>query len=801
MNLTSYGLSGLTTLVLASFLSADIAVAQESVIEEVTVTAQRREQSLNDVGISISAITGDQMVEMGIVNASEMANVTPGFVLTETQPTGIPIYTIRGVGFDDYSIGSNSTVGVYLDDVALPYPAMTKGVMFDVERIEVLKGPQGDLYGRNNTGGAINVISKKPTEEFEAGVSLDIGNFEYIRTDAYVSGALSEQFGARLAVTSTQQGEGWQESVSRPGDKLGEIDELGARLMLQWTPSDTVDITLNINGNTDKSDGQAAAVLELTTAAVPVNTQPGIATTNNPGLYPVLAFLADLPIDPGFAGFADVLQYSPASQDASRADWGLRPKRDNKNSGAGLTINWDINDSYALTSITGYRTYERTETQDWDGTPLALWDSFMDSEIDAMSQELRLSYDGGAGVTWIGGLYLSNDTVEDEFIGDVSNTGAGGGALGFNGFRTAYEQETDALGIFGHAEFEMGDSFRLTLGARYTEEDREYEGCTHDDGSGDISWIYNNVFLLSKPGFIPFDPGECLSIDGAAVNPLTGEIDNPLFREKISTDNFSGKVGLDWFASDDVLVYGSISSGFKSGGYNGSPVNDWSAMTAYKEETLTAYELGTKATLADGAMQLNAAAFFYDYEDKQTLDSVDTLFGPLIRLTNVPKSEVQGLEIEWNWLATEALDIKLAAMFLDSEVIEYTDFYGADLAGRELPQTPGMQYSGIVSYDVELSNGMGLRFATDFNYSDDYSTILSDAGGLVFYDQMLAESWFVMNGRVTLISAEDTWRLSLWGKNIGDEFYQPSKNWGNDMIFGLAGKVRTYGVNFTYNWF
>ncbi|MDJ0917005.1 MAG: TonB-dependent receptor [Woeseiaceae bacterium] len=800
MKLKKHQPAGLAAVLLTSLLAADLAIAQDSVLDEVTVTAQRREQNLNDVGISISAITGDQMAEMGIVDATEMANITPGFVITETQPSGIPIYTIRGVGFDDYSIGSNSTVGVYLDDVALPYPVMTQGVMFDVERIEVLKGPQGDLYGRNNTGGAINIISKKPTQEFEAGVTLDAGNFEYFRTDAFVSGGLGDQLSARLAVTSTQQGEGWQESVSRPGDKLGEIDEVGARLLLRWTPSNTVDVTLNVNGNRDRSDGQAAFVQELTSAAVPVNFQPGVATTNNPTLYPVLAFLAELPLDPNFAGFADVLQYAPTSKDASLADWGTRPVRDNTNSGVGLTINWDINEAYGLTSITGYRRFERSEDQDWDGTPLAMWDSFMESDIDGVSQELRLSYNGGGSVTWVGGIYLSSDTVDDEFIGDVSNTGAGGGGLGFNAFRTAYEQETDALGVFGHAEFEFGDGFRLTLGARYTDETREWVGCTHDHG-GDIAWLYNNVFLLSQPGFVPFEPNECLSIDGSAVNPATGEIDNPLFREEIQTDNFSGKAGLDWFARDDVLVYVSISSGFKSGGYNGSPVNDWSAMTAYKEETLLAYELGTKATLADGAMQLNGAAFFYDYDDKQAYDSVDTLFGPLVRLTNVPKSEVQGLELEWNWLPTDALEIRLAAMFLDSEVIEYTDFYGEDLAGRELAQTPDLQYSGVVAYTVDLANKMTLRFATDFNYSDKYSTILGDAGDLVVYEDMIAEDWFVVNGRITLMSDDARWALALWGKNIGDEFYQPSKNWGNDMTFGMAGKVRTYGVSFEYNWF
>jgi iron complex outermembrane receptor protein len=773
-------------------------MANELALEEVVVTAQKREQNLNDVGISISAITGSQMKELGISDATEMAEFTPGLVLTETQPSGVPIYTIRGVGFDDYSVGSSSTVGVYVDEVALPYPTMTRGVMFDVARVEVLKGPQGTLYGRNSTGGAINFVSNMPGDEFEAGVSLDVGDDEYYKADVFVSGGLTDTLRGRLAVTTTQQDEGWQDSVST-GDKLGEKDELAGRVILQWDASDSVDVTFNAHGNTDKSDGPAAEVLGLTNTAVPVNTQPGLATTNDPTLYPVLAGLIGAELSPDFAGFADPLAYRANSSDPGQADWGLKPENDNTGYGGSVTLKWAIDDSYELVSISGYDKFERDEDQDWDGTPLGMWDSSMDSEIESFSQELRVNYEAGGDITWIAGLYYSTDTVEENVLGDVSNTGAGGGGLGFNAFSQKYDQDTDTVGVYGHAEWMLSDDFRLIVGGRYTDEERDWEGCTYDVG-GDISWLYNNIFGLSKPGGAAFEPNECLTIDGSAVDPETFQVANPVFKDDISTQNFSGKLGLDYFATEDVLVYGSISSGFKSGGFNGSPANDWSQLQPYDEETLYAYELGVKATLLDGAMQLNGAAFYYDYEDKQVIDTVDTLFGPLGKLTNVPESEIMGLELEWQWRPLLGLDLSLSATYLDSEVKDYVDFWGEDLQGRDLAQTPEFQYNGIAAYEFPVSDGLSMRAMVNFNYSDGYYTLLGDSGGTVNYDDMQVDDWFVTNARITLFPEDSKWEVSLWGKNLGDEYYQQSLNFSNDVTFAMTGMGRTYGVNMTYYW-
>lgn len=790
------------TLAVAVALAVPSAViAQEFTLEEIVVTAQKRAQNMNDVGVAISAFSGEQMKELGISNATDMAAHTPGLVLTETQPAGIPIYTIRGVGFDDISVSSSSTVGVYVDEVALPYPAMTRGMSFDVERIEVLKGPQGDLYGRNNTGGAINFVNNKPTEEFEAGVSVDYGRYDYTKVESYISGSLTDSVNGRLALNVTQQDD-WQESISSD-DEHGEKDEMAVRILLDWAASDNVNVLFNVHANRDKSDNQAAYAVRLHNFGAPVSKIPALGS--GPGYDDLLAGdYLKYAVWSGFAPteqtFIDISDSLRQDNDPRSADWSLKPERDNDAWGGSVTVNWDINDAYSLTSITAYDSFKRDETFDYDGTSYEIMDVMNDSEIESWSQEARITFDDGGDLTWITGIYLSNDTVGEEIRGFVGNTLAGGGGLGFNEYRQVYEQETDTRGIFGHAEWQFAEQFKAIAGIRYTHEEREWSGCTYD-ADGGLTFIYNNLLGYSKPGLIAFDNGDCLTIDGTSVDGVTGEVANHgVFSDSIVTENVSGKIGLDYTPTEDVLLYASIGTGFKSGGYNGNPANDYSQLEPYQEEELLAYEIGVKATLLEQTMQLNGALFYYDYRDKQVYDAVDTFFGPLANLTNIPRSTIQGGELELQWRPLQGLDVKLAASYLDSRVDEYSDFYGNDQEGKELPQTPQWQYNGIISYEFPLVDGLMMRATTDFSYSDSYYTLIGTADGTVDYDDMKVDNWWLVNARVGVESEDGTWAVAAWVKNLEDKFYQPCNNYGNDIVFGMAGMGRTYGVNFSYYW-
>ena len=236
-----------------------VALAQ---LEEVIVTAQKREQGVNDIGITVNAFDAVQIQNYGVQRPSDLEALVPGLTITNDQPAGVPVFTIRGVGFQNFSAGSSSTVGLYLDETNIPYSVLIGNALFDLERVEVLKGPQGDLYGRNTTAGQINFVSKKPADEFGAGVELSYGRFDLLDTVAYVTGPLSDRVNARLAASYIASGEGWQQSLSRPGDEIGELDEFGLRALFDIELTSAAQLLLNLHYYSNRSENIAGTTLE-----------------------------------------------------------------------------------------------------------------------------------------------------------------------------------------------------------------------------------------------------------------------------------------------------------------------------------------------------------------------------------------------------------------------------------------------------------------------------------------------------------------------------------------------------------
>ena len=273
-------------IVLAFILS--FGARADRMIEEVIVTAQKHSESANDVGITMNAFTGERLRDLGVLTPEDLALHTQGLTISDTAATGVPLYTIRGVGFQDYSTAASSTVGLYFDEAAIPYTVMSRGALFDVERVEVLKGPQGDLYGRNTTAGQINFVSNKPTEEFEAAITASYSSYQTFDVEAVVSGAISDNMQGRLAVKSITSGEGWQESLTRD-DELGEKDVQSIRAMLNIDLSDNAELLLTAQYTDDQSENSAPTAYS--------GTEIGL----NPFLAPYVA-LADyiLPTGPNF---------------------------------------------------------------------------------------------------------------------------------------------------------------------------------------------------------------------------------------------------------------------------------------------------------------------------------------------------------------------------------------------------------------------------------------------------------------------------------------------------------------------
>lgn len=784
-------------------------IASGQALEEIVVTAQKREQGANDIGITMNTFTGAQLKDLGFTSAEDMAMLTPGLTVNETAATGVPLYTIRGVGYQDYSTAASSTVGLYFDEVAVPYTVMSRGLMFDVERVEVLKGPQGDLYGRNTTAGQINFVSKKPTDELAAGITAGFGSYSTMDLEGFVSGGLSDTVRGRIAVRSIQSGEGWQKSTTRI-DELGELDTMAIRGLLEIDLGENANLLLNVHYVDDQSENRANTAYD--------GTLVGLSEFSNP-YQPLNEYRL-----PGGANFGETPPwYSTGNNEA--ADWtnsytsvqtgrtfALRPKRDNQLTGASATLNWDIG-GVTLTSITAIDQFDRVEANDWDGGFFNDSSNINTTDLSVFSQELRFS-GGDDDLNWIAGAYFSSDEMDEYYHYFMSDSVFGNGSIPWGAapfilspileLDTIYSQETDSAAVFGHMEWRFADDWRLTLGARYTSEERTWSGCTFSADDGTLAGFLNTLFgatlAAGDCGTIDDDPNSPNYIFGLLGTPNVNDAFH-VFTDTIKTDRWMGKVTLDYAVSDDVLLYGTISNGFKSGGFNGANSNTTLQLQPIRPEILTAYELGVKSTLADGTVQLNAAAFFYDYEDKQEQDRAVTFVGNISGLTNVPKSEITGAELDMQWIPADGWDVHLGVAILDTEITEWMAVDpGAsawptvvlrDVSGSTLPMSPDLQWSALVSKAWTLGNGKALDAAIDYAYTD------STTGGIQAADA--TEDYAVANARIGFGADDGKWRVLLWGRNITDEYYYPAAyNGGNGPFIRVNGLPRTWGVSLDY---
>lgn len=679
-------------------------------LEEVIVTAQKREQSFNDVGISVSALTGDDLAALRMNQPIDIAAQTPNLRINNIIANSIPNVTIRGVGLNDYATNNNPAAGIYIDEVYLVSPAMLSFQMHDLARVEVLKGPQGTLFGRNTTAGAVNFIANRPTEEFEAGATLEYGRFGYASGQGFVSGELAPGLSGRLSAQRIRQSDGHQTNRVN-GEDVGKIDSTAWRGLLQWQPTERLDFLLNVHGGKDDSD--------------------------------VFLIKIDNPFSAEDDGDRDVFS-SGASVDT---------RQDIDSEGFSLTANWEFAQQLTLTSISAWEELDRFHIEDRDATSLRQLDGYFDNAIEQFSQELRVSYLGDTWV-WIAGAFYGNDEVKTRDRFDAGDLLPLLGLDGFESLGNEYRQETDSAAAFIHTEWAVMEDWRLTSGLRYTDEKK----------------TFSDAFTYL--------------IGGGEEAPLF-----PAVRNEYTTDNLSGKIGLDYTGFENMLLYASVSKGFKSGGFQGQLTFEPSDLQPFDDETLWAYEAGTKLTLLEGSMQLNASFFFYDYEDMQFYGGIfDSPVGTLFGIANVGDSEVTGGEIELAWRATESLDVRLGLGLLDTEITR--SIVGGVAEGSELPNSPEVNVNGMIRYEQPLSAGLYFETIVDFNYQDD-----------VTFDivrqpvEAVEASYWLWNARAGIGTQTGEWKVSVWGKNLSDERYR-TQVLNSSVGYGESwGMPRTYGLS------
>ena len=775
-------------------------------IEEVVVTAQKREQSVNDIPIAISVFAGAELKERGLVSAEDIALMTPGLTVNATAATGVPNYTIRGVGFQNPYTASSSTVGLYFDEVSIPYTVMSRGLLFDIERVEVLKGPQGDLYGRNTTAGQMNFVSNKPTDEFQAGVTVGYASYNRVDAEGFVSGSLGDSIRGRVAARTVQSSDGWQESLSRPGDELGEQDTTAVRALFDIDLGERANLLLNVHHVDDQSDNRA-------------NTAYGVA---DGGVY---LGLEDYVL-PGGANFGEPIPwYNIGDNEAADwtnsytnpitgTTWDLRPKRDNQTTGVSAKVNLELTDSITVTSITAYDQFDRVEAADWDGIPSNDSSNINTTDLSVFSQELRFS-GGDDNLNWIAGAYYSKDDMDEYYHYFMSGSRFGSGSIPFgvlpfaispiHELDTIYTQETESIAGFGHVEWRFADAWRLTLGGRYTDEKRRWSGCTYSASDNSLGALWNILFGASLQagdcGTIDDDPDSPTNILAMLIAGTPSLGFQPLTRT-IKTGRAMGRASIDYQFNDDVLLYFTVANGFKSGGFNGANSNSTRQLEPIRPEKLTSFEGGFKATLLEGSLQFNASGFYYDYKDKQESETAITFVGPIGGLGNVDQSEVIGAEVDLRWVPADTWDLRFTAAWLDTKIKEWETPDRAlsawpeplvlmDNSGKELPQAPELQTSALVAKEWHFGNWV-LDAAIDYSWS------ASTSGGESPVDA--TKSYGVGNGRLGFGSADGRWRALVWVRNFTDKYYFPSAyQGGNATLIRAPGMPRTAGVSISYN--
>lgn len=438
-------LFGSSTLVLAAVIASGAAAQDRppttegsTAVDDVIVTAQRREQAAQDVGIALSVVGGEQLNEKNINVVNDLENAVPALEVDSQFGGGQPQFRIRGIGAREYSSNNASTVGIYVDEVAHPYTVTTQGALFDVARMEVLRGPQGTLYGRNTTGGAVNIITNGPTDHFDAGLTAEYGTFDRYKVEGFVSGPLSDHLRARLAAT-TEQGGAWQYNRDT-GEELGDANRTAVRGRVIWDASDRVTVNVNATYSRDQSDGLGFRLLAPYTRSgggvtIPADTEWRITGW---GISPELAAIAGLPAN-------------------------AKPQRDNTGFDINAVIKADLG-AAELTSITAHQSFERNEYNDWDGTAFRESDVFFYNDIDVTSQELRLASTSDGPLSWMVGAHYADESIDGGFFTQFR----GLGPL----INTPYSQGVEAFGIFTHNSYQVNDRLNLVAGLRYETETR-----------------------------------------------------------------------------------------------------------------------------------------------------------------------------------------------------------------------------------------------------------------------------------------------------------------------------------------
>jgi iron complex outermembrane receptor protein len=705
-----------------------MAPAAAGSLEEVLVTARRREESMQDVPIAVSAFSAEELRMLQAEDLAGLQGTVPNLNLVQGRGSAnsANIY-IRGIGQPDALQTFDPGVGVYLDDV---FVARIQGALFnlyDVQRVEVLRGPQGTLYGKNTIAGAIKLISKKPPQELAGQAELGYGDYDYFSAKGYLGGPITDTFGASVAgVYVTRNGINSFPALDRD---YNDIDTAAGRVILAWDPTENLDVNFAADYTRSRNE------LNLGRPEAPL-TQLNLATGRTTVLQPAPTTPWNNTVATSFTG----------NEGQQMDNWGTA-----------LTVGWQINDAWLFKSITAYRSLEPDNYIDIDASVYELGDVFVGVDQDQTSQEFQLLYSSDRLEAVVGLYYFGEDITSDQFAWADDLLKFGPVPITFT--RTVNDKlNTDSYAAFGQATYRFTDRWSGTLGIRYTDESKDYYRTT-------------STFF------------------GAPLSGLNGTF---VYKDDESWTAWTPTIALDYKLTDDTLLYGSATEGFKSGGFNGR-ANSAAEASSYDPEYVWTYEIGAKNTLSDGRLRLNADVFYSDYTDFQA--RVSDQFIPAtgapsfaFPVLNAGAMDIYGAELEATWIPIDELNLQAQVGYLHADYREFTETVRGpsgqpierDRSKDEPPFAPEWTARLAAAYTLSLAGNGGLTLSVDMIYRAKQWLSVDNR------DVLTQDSYALMNVLVSWASASNKWYASGGVKNLTDEVYKVDAQ-----EFSSVGNIQT----------
>jgi iron complex outermembrane receptor protein len=749
-------------------------------LEEVIVSAERREETVQSTPFSVIAFGADEIESSGAANLEDLQNFIPNLTITGGRGSGNngPKFAIRGVGAPKGGfITGDRGVGLYVDDIYYPRAQGSLLGILDIERIEVLRGPQGTLFGKNNTGGAVRYITKRPDNEaFEARVKVAAGQDGLMNADVTANIPLSDTAALRVQYANLNT-DGY---IKQGSTELGDADDQVLRGVIRFEPSDALTVDLGITLTESENDG---SVLDIASFAehndagffmsrrlndALVNNGEAPLVENDPRLVRDRYSLPDYCLLDGDGdpytdtGGTTVLDFGPLGLEETSP--GCATPTETDTTMAFLDINYDLGENMSLRLLTGFSDVDNYSVQQF--LALGTWGSRNIVTSKTLSQEIQLagiSFD--EKLDWVVGAIYSQDETDQNFINYWLNPFQANFGVD-PGFRRIFDLETTSYGVFGQATYYINETFNVTAGIRYSADDKDFTYQRHNHFQG---------------------------------NPLS------------NSDSWSStdyRLSLEYNATDDLMFYSTVSTAYRAGGFNdganngldfngngiADPGENNGGILPYDPESLTSYELGMRSEWSNN-LRFNATYYYMDYSEIQA-GTLDLSTNPATPLTaNLGEATIQGLELELLWVATDNLKLNASLGTNDTELGSFIDPQGVLIETSGLPGSPELTYNIGANYFIPVKTGE-FQLSLNYAFTDETNTNISPASDSIVSDYAL------VNTRVSYTSSDNVWSVSLLCNNCADEDYALGGSYFSTFFGGVSeyrARGRRVSAEFSYN--